>query len=105
MLQKEVDDQKLLSFVVMTDGLDIAFKKWWSSLPEDHSVKVRYPYGRHGLCGRVSNSAKVQAKEAFLQFVDVNSQPNGRRLDSRNPTHYLLPRFKTISAPKPVQKL
>ena len=32
--------------------------------------------------------------------MDNNSQPNGRRLDSRNPTHYFLPKFTTISAPK-----
>lgn len=84
----------------MPDGIDIAFKKWWSSLPVDQNVNVRFPYGRHGLSGHMSNNAKVDAKTAFLQFVDTNSQPNRRRLDSRNPTHYLLPRFKTISAPK-----
>lgn len=29
-----------------------------------------------------------------------NSQPNGRRLDSRNLTHYFFPKFRTISEPK-----
>lgn len=43
----------------MPDGVDVAFKKWWSSLPDDHSVNVRYPYGRHG---RISNNAKSEAK-------------------------------------------
>jgi len=71
----------------------------WSSIPGDHTVNIRYPYAWHGLCGRTSNNAKVEAKEAFLWFIDANSQPNGRQLDSRNPTHYLLPRFKTISLP------
>ena len=32
--------------------------------------------------------------------MDNNSQPNSRRLDSHNPTHYLLPKFTTITAPK-----
>ena len=100
MLKKEITDKKLSSFVVMRDGLDMAFRKWWSSIPEDHTVNIRYPYARHGLCGRTSNNAKVEAKEAFLQFIDANSQPNGRRLDSRNPMHYLLQHFKTISLPK-----
>ena len=100
MKKNEVDEQKLTSFVLMPDGIDTAFTKWWSSLPDDHTVNIRYPYERHGLCGRTSNSAKVDAKKEFLQFVDSNSQPNGRRLDSRNPTHYFLPRFKTISTPK-----
>ena len=84
----------------MLNGIDMAFKKWWSSLLYDHTVNVRFPYSQHGLCSWTSNSAKVEAKEAFLQFVDDNSQPNGRRMDSQSPTHYLLPQFKTISTPK-----
>ena len=43
---------------------------------------------------------KLTQKKKFVEFVDSNSQPNGRRLDSRNPTHYFLPTFTTISAPK-----
>ena len=84
----------------MPDGLDMAFRKWWSSIPEDNTVNICYPYAWHGLCGCTSNNAKVEAQETFLWFIDANSQPNGRRLDSRNPTHYLLPHFKTISSPK-----
>ena len=45
-------------------------------------------------------SAKVDTRKEFLQFVDLNFQPNGQRLESRNPTHYLLPYFKSISTPK-----
>lgn len=63
-------------------------------------VSVRYPHEKHGLAGKVSNSAKVSTKESFLKFVDNNSQANGRRLDSRNPTHYFFPKFKTISEAK-----
>ena len=54
----------------------------------------------HGLAGRTSNSAKTDAKKSFFEFVDNNSQPNGRRLDSHNPTHCFLPKFTTITAPK-----
>ena len=100
MLKKEVNDQKLSPFVLMPDGLDTAFNKWWSSIPDDHTVTVRYPHARHGLSGHSSNHAKRQAKQAFLEYVDANSQPNGRRIDSRNPTHYLSPCFKTISTPR-----
>ena len=32
--------------------------------------------------------------------MDNNSQANGRCLDSRNPTHYFFPKFKSISEPK-----
>ena len=41
-----------------------------------------------------------QTKAEFLRFIDENSQPNGWRHDSRNPTHYLLPRFTTTTVPK-----
>ena len=56
----------------------------------------------HGLAGRTSkfNSAKTDARRVFFEFVDNNSQPNGRRLDSHNPTHYFLPKLTTITAPK-----
>ena len=38
-------------------------------------------------------------KKKFLDFVDKNSQPNGRQLDSCNPTHYISLKF-TITMPK-----
>lgn len=100
MSKKDVDDQKLTSFVVMPLEIDICFNLWWKDLPIDHEVAVRYPFQRHGLAGKVSNNAKTDTKERFLEFVDSNSQPNGGRLDSCNPTHYFLPKFTTISAPK-----
>ena len=92
--------QKLTPFAVMPLEIELCFNLWWKDLPDDHEVVVRYPYERHGLAGKVSNHAKTDTKERFLEFVDANSQPNGRRLDSHNPTHYFLPRFTTISAPK-----
>jgi hypothetical protein len=55
---------------------------------------------QHGLSGKVSNNAKLHAKVDFLKFVDENSQENGRRFDSRNATHYFLPKFTSITIPK-----
>ena len=100
MTERSVVEEKVSSFVLVPDSVEVAFKKWWYPLPDDHIMKVRYPHEKHGLTGKVSNSAKTATKQMFLQFVDLNSQPNGRRLDSRNPTHYFLPKFKTISQPK-----
>ena len=40
-------------------------------------------------------------KDDFLQFMDINSQPNGRSADTSGPTHYFLPKFTTIQSPKP----
>ena len=96
----EVEAESLLSFVVMPEGVSSTLKSWWDTIPSDHEVDVRFPYERHGLCGRASNNEKTETKAEFLSFIDENSQPNGRRLDSRNPTHYFLPRFTTISVPK-----
>ena len=88
-----------MPFVVMPEGIDVNFKTWWSSVPVYNEVDVRYPHDKHGLQGRISNNTKTEEKKSFLQFVDTNSQPNGR-LDSRNPTHYFLPKFLAITAPK-----
>ena len=57
-------------FVLMPEGIDTAFKKWWSSLPSDDTVQVHFSYERHGLSGHTLNSAKDDAKKAFLHFVD-----------------------------------
>ena len=89
MPKKEVDTQKLTPFVVMPLEIELCFNLWWKDLPDDHEVVIRYPYERHGLAGKVSNHAKTDTKERFLEFVDANSQPNGRRLNSHNPMHSL----------------
>jgi len=39
---------RLEAFVVMPEDQDCAFCKWWETIPADHDVDVRYPYGRHG---------------------------------------------------------
>ena len=70
-----------------------AFKTWWRGLAGSAIVQVRYPHERHGLAGKTSNSAKVDTQKEFLEFVDVNSQPNGRSADSTGPTFYFLPKF------------
>ena len=100
MKKADVDKEQLISFVVMPDGIVDPLKQWWKRVPEDFEVDVRYPHGKHGLVGKVSNNAKIELKKDFLSFVDENSQPNGRRTDSRNPTHYLLPKFTMITLPK-----
>ena len=77
-----------------------AFSTWWKSKGSTDVVSVRYLHKRHGLAGKVSNSTKTDTMKDFLDFVDTNSQPNGRCSDSHCPTDYLLPKFTTIQAPK-----
>ena len=100
MAKKDVDKEKVKAFVVMPEAVEASFSGWWATFPNHHVVDVRYPHEKHGLAGRVSNNAKLTTKQAFLKFVDNNSQGNGRRLDSRNPIYYFPPKFKTISEPK-----
>ena len=96
----EVIEERLSEFVVMPVGCDLSFSTWWQSLERNEEVTVRYPYQHHGLAGKPSNSSKKDAKAAFLEFVDCNSQPNGRKAESPCATSYLLPKFRTIQIPK-----
>ena len=96
MPKSAIEEAKLGKFVVMPYGCELSLARWWKSLESDAIVSVRYPHERHGLAGKPSNQAKQSVKTDFLTFVDVNSQPNGRREDSSSATHYFLPQFKTI---------
>lgn len=100
MTKQEVSEQKLSQYVIMPEGCDVSFMQWWKSLGNDQTIHVRYPHHHHGLAGKLSNSSKPSAKADFLQFVNTNSQPNGRSTDSASATHYLLPKFCTIQIPK-----
>ena len=64
---------------------DMSFKECWMSLDPSDTVMVRYPHGRDGNAGRTSNSSKTSLMEDFLSFVDINSKPNGRSVDSSGP--------------------
>ena len=96
----EIEEKCLGEFVVMPSGCDEAFSTWWKSKGSADILSVRYPHKRHGLSGKVSNSAKTDTTKDFLDFVDANSQPNGRCSKLHCPTHYFLPKFTTIQIPK-----
>ena len=85
----------------MPTDVATSFKRWWRGLSPSVDVEVRYPHRRHGNAGRTSNSAKTSVMEDFLEFADMNSQPNGRAANSTGPTSYFLPKFSTIQTPKP----
>ena len=99
MPKEKVVAERLEPFVVMPENQDCAFAKWWEGLPADHDVNVRYPYERHGNAGKVSHNAKTQTHDEFLQFIELNSQPNGRSADSHGETHFFLAKFTTIRMP------
>lgn len=101
MEKADVEEKRLGNYVVVPVNLDASFIVWWRSLPSTTTVQVRFPHERHGNAGRVSNSAKSATKQQFLDYIDMNSQPNGRSADSSGPTMYFIPKFTIIQAPKP----
>ena len=91
-----VKEHKLGAYVVMPQGCDVSFLRWWRSLSDEAAVVVRYPHERHCNARKVSNAARTSVMEDFLAFVDNNLQPNGRSADSHGPTWYFIwnsPRF------------
>ena len=47
----------------MPSGCDEAFSTWWKSKASGDVVNVKYPHERHGLAGKVSNSAKTDTMQ------------------------------------------
>jgi len=100
MTKSSVEEHKLGAYVVMPQGRDVSFLRWWRSLSDEAAVVVRYPHERHGNAGKVSIAARTSVMEDFLAFVGNNSQPNGRSADSHGPTWYFISKFTTIQSPK-----
>lgn len=65
---------------------------------------LKFPYKRHGLAGRPSNHSKLDVMADFLEFVDLNSQPNGRHAGSYNAQFFFIPKFTCIAPPRPGEK-
>ena len=98
--KSDIEEQSLGKFVIMPADFELSFKKWWRTVAPSDTVDVKYLYEKHGNALKTSHSAKIKISEKFLEFVDNNTQPNGRSADSTEPTHYFLPKFTTIQAPK-----
>ena len=73
---------------------------WWKELDDDAELEIKYPHERHGLAGKISNSAKTAVLDQFLLFVDINSQTNGRPIDSYSTQFYFISKFTRIVPPK-----
>lgn len=48
----------------MPSEIELSFKHWWSTVPEDHEVNVRHLFERHGLAGKTSNHARSARYES-----------------------------------------
>lgn len=69
---------------------------WWANLGDDSIIELRSTPKLHQ--GR-GNNRKERLLKQFLDFIDNNSQPNGRKVGSHGPLHFLDPKFTRISAP------
>lgn len=105
MTKKEVTERRLENVVLCPDDGEMhTFEMWWKSLDEDEDVEVKFPHERHGLAGRPSNHSKLDVMADFLEFVDLNSQPNGRHAGSYNAQFFFIPKFSRIAPPRPGEK-
>ena len=69
---------------------------WWMNLENSSIVELRSVPKVH--CGK-SNYSKEELLPYFLDFIDNNSQPNGRRVGSHGPLFFLNSKFDRINEP------
>ena len=106
MCKKVVEKKRLVDCVLRNDNVEMTtFATWWKSVEEeDDIIGVQYPHNQHGLAGKVSNQSKQEVMSEFLNFVDANSQPNGRRAGSYSAQFFFLPKFTCIATPRAGEK-
>ena len=98
MSKEDVEKEKLTAFVLMPEGIEESFKTWWGKIEANHEVDVRYPHDKHGLQCKGLDQIMPKSRKGSL-FWNLLMRAH-RRLDSRNPIHYFLPKFTAISTPK-----
>jgi hypothetical protein len=69
---------------------------WWMNLENSDIVELRFPPKLHH--GK-SNNCKEMLLPHFLNFIDKNSQVNGRRVGSHGPLFFLNSKFDRINTP------
>ena len=69
---------------------------WWINLEDSSMIELHNPPKLHQ--GK-SNNSKEELLARFLEFIDNNSQPNGRRVGSHGPLFFLNSKFDRINAP------
>lgn len=98
--KKDIFKRNRTSDVVLPDGCDQVTKLWLDKQPDDVPIECKSRPGRHGNAKRPSNHAKSNdILERFLDFVDKNSAPNGRKEGSYGKTYYFDRKFTQIRTP------
>ena len=87
------------SDVVLPKGCELPVSTWLQSQPEGAAVACRNTT-RHGNAGKRSHNAKNEViLKRFLEFVDLNSSPNGRKEGSHGSTFFFNPKFTMLQTP------
>ena len=87
------------SDIILPRGCDMQPSAWLHEQPDGATVVCRNKLTRHGNAGKRSHNAKSEVKVKFIEFIDMNSAPNGRMEGSHGATYYFNPKFSMILIP------
>ena len=94
------EDVRIISDLVLPQTYDGPATPWLQSQPSGTDILCQSKPARHGHVGKRSNHAKDErVLHMFLDFVDNNSAPNGRKEGSHGKTYYFNPKFSMIRSP------
>jgi hypothetical protein len=97
--KEDVPMERLCDVVLPVNEPDVL--TWWINLEDNSIIELRSPPKLHR--GK-SNNCKEILLPRFLEFIDKNSQPNGRRVGSHGPLFFLNSKFDRINAPSKSEK-
>jgi hypothetical protein len=86
-----------VSDIVLPMDCSLTEAAWLDKQPAGSDIVCRSHPERHGNACRKSNNAKSSAiVQKFLDFVDSNSESNGRKEGSHGPTYFFSPKFTML---------
>lgn len=84
----EIRRRKLCDRAILPDSNVLARESFFKKCPNDVMLHVVLAgLSSHGLCGKVSNRARVEEMKMFEDFVRSNRSPTGRTPDSHGRYH------------------
>jgi len=92
--KKDIKNEQVINIVPPLNVENVL--EWWMSLDSESIVELRELPKLHQ--GR-GNNRKEHLRSLFLDFIDMNSQPNGRHIGSHGPLFFISPKFDRINAP------
>ena len=103
MTKRDVEAQNLTNSIIIPEDFS-SFDDYLGNLEADDCVEIRQEVRTHGLAGKRSNNKKEETMHDFLDFVDLNSQHNGRSANTAGPHYYFFPIYTRIQMPSITDK-